>query len=510
LKHGRFGNIVESAPDWTISRNRFWASPLPIWKCQKCQKIEVLGSVSELKEKTGGAPDDLHRPYIDEYSWKCNCGGEMRRVPEVVDCWVESGSMPFAEYHYPFENKQEFEKRAPGDFIAEYIAQTRTWFYYMHAMGVLLFDRLAFKNVVSTGTVLAADGRKISKSRGNYTDPLHLIAMYGADAMRFNLMSSPVMQAEDIRFRDEDVRDAHNRVVQMLWNCYKFFELYKSEYDGKTKWEGSTHPLDLWVLARLSELEEGTTKAFDAYDMPEGCRLIKEFIDDYSTWYVRRSRERAKGDDVQDKQFTLATQRHVLFHLARIVAPVMPFIAESLYEGLGGREESVHLESWPEPEEPGFLERLFGRNASEPRILHAMALVRKTVSRALEARDKSGIRVRQPLSKLEVSAVDFETLPMQAELLSIIADEVNVKNVSISAGVNAGEVALDTSITDQLWEEGLVREAIREVQAFRKESGLKPGENATYKAAFSADQRAVVEKNLDIIQRTTHTTIEFN
>jgi isoleucyl-tRNA synthetase len=508
LKHGRFGNIVESAPDWTISRNRFWASPLPIWKCQKCQKIEVLGSISELKEKAGGAPDDLHRPYIDGYSWKCECGGEMKRIPEVVDCWVESGSMPFAEYHYPFENKHEFEKRAPGDFIAEYIAQTRTWFYYMHAMGVLLFDRLAFKNVVTTGTVLAADGQKISKSKGNYTDPLHLIEQYGADAMRFNLMASPVMRAEDMRFRDEDVRDAHNRVVQMMWNCYNFFALYKSEYEETTKAMESTHPLDLWVLASLAKLEADVTKSFDSYDMPDGCRMIKEFIDDYSTWYVRRSRERTKSDG-KDKQFTLATQQEVLNRLARVIAPIMPFVAESLYKSTGGGEESVHLERWPEHEKVGFVERIFRKQPDEPRILHAMKLVRSTVSRALEARDKTGIRVRQPLAKLEVAATDFETLPMQEELLAIIADEVNVKKVVSSAGINSGEVALDTTLTDELREEGLVRETIREIQAYRKENGLKPEESAVYKADFAPEQRAVVEKNLDSIQKTTRTVIEF-
>jgi isoleucyl-tRNA synthetase len=507
LKHGRFGNIVESAPDWTISRNRFWASPLPIWKCQKCQKIEVVGSVAELKEKAGGAPDDLHRPYIDDYSWKCSCGGEMKRIPEVVDCWVESGSMPFAEYHYPFENKAEFEKRAPGDFIAEYIAQTRTWFYYMHAMGVLLFDRLAFKNVVSTGTVLAADGQKISKSKGNYTDPLHLIEQYGADAMRFNLMASPVMQAEDIRFRDEDVRDAHNRVIQMVWNCYKFLDLYKAEYDGTTTAAQSKHPLDLWILARLTQLEQEVTKAFDAYNMPEGCRAIKEFIDDYSTWYVRRSRERAKGDGA-DKQYTLATQQEVLQRLARLMAPVTPFIAESLYKGVGGGKESVHLETWPEHEKLGFLERFFRKTPDEPRILHAMKLVRSTVSRALEARDKAGIRVRQPLSKLEVAATDFETLPMQSELLSIIADEVNVKQVLVSSGVNSGEVALDTTLTDELREEGLVRETIREIQSFRKEQKLRPGEEATYRMP-SSEHRALIEKHLEHIQKETTTKIEF-
>ena len=508
LKHGRFGNIVESAPDWTISRNRFWASPLPIWKCQKCRKIEVIGSVAELKEKAGNAPDDLHRPYIDEYTWKCDCDGEMRRVPEVVDCWVESGSMPFAEYHYPFENKAEFEKRAPGDFIAEYIAQTRTWFYYMHAMGVLLFDRIAYKNVVSTGTVLAADGQKISKSKGNYTDPLHLIEMYGADAMRFNLMASPVMRAEDVRFRDEDVRDAHNRVIQLLWNCCKFYELYKAQYNGTTDAANSTHPLDLWILARLAELEVAVTTSFDAYDLPDGCRAIKEFIDEYSTWYVRRSRERVKSDDEKDRQYTLATQRHVLLSLALLMAPIMPFLAESIYKLCDGTKESVHLEAWKEQEKQGMFARIFRKKPDQPRILHAMKLVRAAVSRALEARDKAGIRVRQPLSKLEVAASDFAGIAMADELLKIIAEEINVKRVVISSGVNGGEVALDLTLTDELREEGLVRETIREIQSFRKEQKLQPGEHAVYKMP-PTENRAILERNLASIEKETNTKVEF-
>jgi isoleucyl-tRNA synthetase len=333
---------------------------------------------------------DLHRPYTDSLVLLGESGEEYERIPEVVDCWVESGAMPFAEYHYPFENAQEFEKRAPGDFIAEYIAQTRTWFYYMHAMGVLLFDRLAFRNVISTGTILAADGSKMSKSKGNYTDPLVVMDRYGADALRFHLMGSVVMQAEDLNFRDEDVRDANNRVVGMFWNCFKFFELYQNEYDGKTRADESVHLLDRWVRARLDETVREVTHAMDACDMPRACRALRPFIDDYSTWYVRRSRERVKGEDVRDKQCSLATQKEVLITLAKLLAPLTPFLSDMVYRGVGGVRESVHLEEWPRARTRGFFEKLFGRNDDSERISQ-MAKARALVSQALEARDKAGI-----------------------------------------------------------------------------------------------------------------------
>src|SRR3989344_3319477 len=276
---------------------------------------------------------DLHRPYTDSIVLVDEEGKEYERIKEVVDCWVESGCMPFAEYHYPFENKEEFEKRAPGDFIAEYIAQTRTWFYYLHAIGVILFDRLTFRNVVTTGTIVAADGSKMSKSKGNYTGPLELIALYGADALRLYLMSSPVMQAEDLRFRDEDVRDAHNRVIGILWNSYKFFELYSHEFDGSAEARKSAHVLDRWILARLDETIEEMTDAMESYDTPRACRAIRAFVDDYSTWYVRRSRERVKSE-WHEKQFALATQREVLLTFSKLIAPIMPFLAESIYRGI--------------------------------------------------------------------------------------------------------------------------------------------------------------------------------
>ncbi|MBI2049099.1 MAG: class I tRNA ligase family protein, partial [Parcubacteria group bacterium] len=373
-------------------------------------------------------------------------------------------------------HKDEFEKRAPADFIAEYIAQTRTWFYYMHAMGVLLFDRRAFKNVVSTGTILAADGSKISKSKGNYTDPLALMDRYGADALRFHLMGSAVMQAEDIIFRDEDVRDANNRFIGMLWNCYQFFELYKSEYDGKTRGEESPHILDRWIRARLNETIRNVTKAMDDFTTPSATRALRAFVEDYSTWYVRRSRGRMKGGDDTDKQYALATERSVLTTLAKLSAPLTPFLAEAVYQGVGaGVKESVHLEDWPMPERQGFFSRFLFRRA-DSRLLHEMALARALVSKALEARAKAGIKVRQPLALLKIRNPKSE-IRNNGELAQLIKEEVNVKEVVFGAEIE-DDVALDTEITPELKKEGQVRELIRAIQGLRKQNNLTPDEEA--------------------------------
>jgi isoleucyl-tRNA synthetase len=413
---------------------------------------------------------DLHRPYTDSLILRDAAGKEYERIPEVIDCWVESGSMAFAQWHYPFEHKKDFEKGAPGDFIAEYIAQTRTWFYYMHALGALLFDRRAFKNVVSTGTVLAANGDKISKSKRNYTDPLSLLDQYGADSFRFYLMSSPVMQAEDVKFRDEDVREVHNRVVRMFWNCYQFYELYASEYDKKTKAATSKNVLDRWILALLSKLIADATVSYDAYDLPQVCREIESFVDAYSTWYVRRSRERVKspseradsaraGDDKKDKHCALATQREVLLTVSKIIAPIMPFMAESVYQGVMKKETSVHLAEWPKA------------GTVNTSLIDLMAETRRVVSSALELRAKAAIKVRQPLQELVIPDSSSLAHEAQKEFRELIRDEVNVKE--IVAG-QSEEVVLDTTITEDLRREGLIRDLIRDIQDKRKELRLAP------------------------------------
>lgn len=435
---------------------------------------------------------DLHRPYIDEIQLEVK-GRIYERIPEVLDCWVESGAMPFASAEYPRKKKVVNPRRLfglmpkgyPADFIAEYIAQTRTWFYYMHVMGVALFKKSSFKAVVSTGTVLAADGSKMSKSKGNYTDPLNLLHQFGADALRFYLMGSVVMSGEDLNFRDEDVREAHNRVVQMFWNCYKFFELYKDEYQGQHKTEESTHVLDLWMRSRIALAVAKVTESLDAFDTPNACKALRAAIDDYSTWYVRRSRDRTRGDDINDKQFALAVQKESLLTFSKLAAPLMPFVAESVYKAIGGELESVHLESWPE------------QQSFDQDLLNDMEHVRELASRGLEARERVGIRVRQPLSVLTV-----KSLPASEGLRAILADEVNVKEVRENSALE-GEAELDVTLTSELKEEGMLRDIMRRIQEWRKQSGLAITDRPAYTLSVSAEEKPVAEKYIAQIGKET-------
>jgi isoleucyl-tRNA synthetase len=409
---------------------------------------------------------DYHLPYIDNVKLEDEKGEALTRISEVVDCWVESGAMPFAEYHYPFENQKEFEKRTPGDFVSEYIGQTRAWFYYLHAVGVEIFDRLAFRNVITTGNILAADGAKLSKSKGNYTDPYLLFDRYGADAFRYYLMSSVVMQAEDLTFRDEEVKEAHARVVNMLRNILAFYVLYKEEAGPAN--DTSTQLLDRWILARLHSVIKTATESFDTYDVPHATRPMREFIDDFSTWYVRRSRERIKSVDEADKKNALATLRYVLKEFAKAVAPVMPFIAEEIFQEV--REdtdrESVHLAEWPEVKDQFSITNLFTPNKNSELIVE-MAHVRSLASEALQLRQAAGIKVRQPLSSLTIA----DTL--SDELATILAEEVNVKKVIVGK-----ELALDTVLTPELIKEGDERELARAVAEARKEQGFSPKDKA--------------------------------
>ena len=406
---------------------------------------------------------DFHLPYIDRVEVQSDAGETLTRVSEVVDCWVESGSMPFAEYHYPFENVDTFKKRSPGDFISEYIGQTRAWFYYLHAIGVELFDRAAVRNIVTTGTILAADGEKLSKSKGNYTDPYVLFDRYGADAFRYYLMASVIMQAEDLLFRDEEVREAQMRVVNILRNVGAFYALFSAgggKDDTVAASDGSIHALDRWIVARLREVVTVSTGAFDRYDVPRAVRPMREFIDDLSTWYLRRSRDRIRGADRAGSADALATLRHILKEFSKVIAPVMPFIAEELF--LLAREaddpESVHLAAWPETRR-----RWFGKR-KDARLVADMARVRELASEAHELRQKAGIKVRQPLASLGVSD------RLSPELAQILAEEVNVKRVL----AGAASVELDTVLTPELIIEGDEREMARAVADARKSEDFSP------------------------------------
>ena len=404
---------------------------------------------------------DMHRPYIDELPILCSCGGKMKRVEYVFDCWFESGSMPYAQFHYPFENKELFEKNFPADFIAEGIDQTRGWFYSMLNLSVGLFGKTPFKQVMVNGMVLAEDGQKMSKRLKNYPDPWDILNTYGADAMRYYLLASPVVHAEDTAFSEKGVDEVVKKVIGRMMNVLSFYELYR-EREVVTK-KVSTHPLDRWILARLAELQHEMTGAFDRYELERAVKPIGLFVDDLSTWYIRRSRDRFKSDDEKEYVPALHTTHLLLLEFSKLLAPVMPFLAEHIYSRLNGGKESVHLENWPIFNEPNYAD------------LASMAEVRRVVSLALEARAKAGLKVRQPLAKLFVKST---MLVGKKELSEIILDEVNVKEVVVEPTKGDSTIELDTVLTDELRREGVFRDFVRALMSARKEAGLTPGDKA--------------------------------
>src|ERR1035437_337628 len=410
MKEGRFGKWLEGARDWSISRQRFWASAIPMWRCETCKKIRVFGGVAELEEASGKTVPDLHKHIVDEITVPCECGGVMHRIPDVLDTWFDSGSMPYGEKHYPFEAKEQFDAQFPAQFIAEGTDQTRAWFYYLHVLGGALFEKNAFQNVIVNGIVLAEDGKKQSKRLKNYPDPLEVVEKYGADAMRLYLLMSPVVQAEDLAFSESGVDEVAKKNIGRLSNVLAFYKLYGNETKRATT---STNVLDKWILARLAQLLKETTDGYEQYRLDVATRPIALFIDDLYAWYVRRSRDRFKEEST-DKKDALATLRYVLHTLSIIIAPAMPFIAEEVFLGVReeGDPESVHLADWPEI-----------RDVPDTEILTAMAQVRALISEALMLRQKAGIKVRQPLASLTV----LEEVP--EDLKIFIFDEINVKNI---------------------------------------------------------------------------------
>jgi len=392
MRDGRFGNWLENARDWAISRSRFWGAPLPVWDCEKCGKQAVFGSRKEIAVVAKKSDEffkdfDLHLPNIDTIKIECPCGGEMKRVPYVFDCWFESGSMPYAQFHYPFENQELFKRNYPADFIAEGLDQTRGWFYNMLVLGVALFEQAPFKNVIVNGLVLAEDGKKMSKSLNNYPDPKGVIDKYGADSLRYYLLSSPIVHAEYLSFSEKGVDEVLKKIEMRLLNVLTFYETFK---DDDAKDLNSEDVLDKWMLARLKELASEETKGLETYELDRAYRPINGFIDDLSTWYLRRSRDRFKSDNEKERNEAQATTKKVLFETSKLLAPVMPFLAEQVYQAIGGKEKSVHLESWTSNES-------FVLTKDEEEILKDMTEVRGVVSLALEARVKAGIKVRQPL-----------------------------------------------------------------------------------------------------------------
>ncbi len=475
LKHGRFANNIEQAPDWNLSRDRFWATAMPVWKGDN-GTVKVVGSYKELEELSGKTLEDYHRPWVDEIEFDIE-GEHFKRIEKVLDCWFESGSMPFAELHYPFENKEKFEANYPADFIVEYVGQVRAWFYYVHAVNTALAEigafgekakkgaKNAYKNVITTGTLAGNDGRKMSKSLGNYTDPNELMDKYSADALRFLLLGSPVLSGEDFALLDKDVSDT-SRKLAMIWNVYDFFTTYaevegldSKDFEDKTLEKTDQvlgNPLDNWIISRIYQLRNEITTGMEEYNIPKALEGVLPFVDDMSNWFVRRSRRRfSKNDDPTDKKQAFSTLYFVLTYLAQLLAPFTPFLAEELHQKMTGGSGSVHLKNWP------------SAGSIDNEVLDNMSRTRQIITDALAFRMQKSetedqIKIRQPLSKLTYDGDKLDSFYEQ-----IIADEVNVKIVE-----NGKSFTLDKTITPELKLEGEAREIIRAVQSARKHAGL--------------------------------------
>jgi isoleucyl-tRNA synthetase len=565
VRDGSFGKWLANARDWSISRNRFWGSPIPVWKSDDpaYPRVDVYGSFSELERDFGVKVTDLHRPYVDELT-RPNPDdptgrATMRRVPEVLDCWFESGSMPFAQMHYPFENKDWFEHHYPGDFIVEYQPQVRGWFYTMHVLATALFDRPAFRSSVVHGILLGADGRKMSKSLRNYPDVYEMFDLHGSDAVRWAFMSSPVLRGGDAIVSEPVIRDAVRQALNPLWNVWYFFTLYANA-DGyqASRRTDSAHLLDRYALAKLRVLVAQVTESLDAYDISVACGAVRSYLDALTNWYVRRSRDRFWQGD-RDAFDTLYT---VLETLTRVMAPLAPMVADTVYRGLTG-ERSVHLTDWPAADDL----------PADADLVAAMDAVRDVSSAALSLRKAAGLRVRLPLRTLTVAVPGADRL---APFTALLADEVNVKDVALtdrlegycervlglvpralgprlgrdvqrvikavkagdwsvdgdtvtaggvelrdgeyelkmvaadqehSAPLPGGEgvVVLDTEVTPELAAEGLARDVVRVVQTARREAGLEVSDRIRLTLDAPAEVSDAVRPHLDFVQAETLT-----
>ena len=568
LKHGRFAKNIEQAPDWNLSRDRFWATAMPVWKGDR-GTVRVVGSYAELKELSGAELDDYHRPWVDDITFTID-GETFTRIDKVLDCWFESGSMPFAQLHYPFENQAKFEQNYPADFIVEYIGQVRAWFYYVHAVNAALAEigafgeagaqhKNAYSNVITTGVVAGNDGRKMSKSLGNFTDPNELMDKFSADSLRFLLLSSPLLNGEDFALHDKDVGDVARKLA-MIWNMYDFFTMYAEvdeftfPYDtassdaflvhritntahsdtpeslSRPGTENSfqisvdidklSNPLDIWIISRLHELVAEVEKQMDAYNIPDALSPILPFLDDASNWYVRRSRRRfwrsskgaAGAEDDGDKSDAYRTLHYVLVRLSHLLAPFTPFLAEELYHNLTGDDESIHLKDW------------LPAGAVDEQVLADMARTRELINTGLSLRMKQdehqvSVKVRQPLQCAAYAGAKLAEYYEQ-----IMAEELNVKEIrwvknldehladdDATDGVIKPEswVEIDKTITPELKREGLMREVIRHVQSARKKAGLQVDDRIVLHLATNDEQlRQALTEYADTIASETLATMK--
>lgn len=482
LKHGRFGKGLETAPDWNISRSRYWGTPMPIWLSEDGKKLRVIGSRDELKKwavdpKSVGDLEDIHREFVDHIEvWvddKKTIKGH--RIPEVFDCWVESGSMPYASVAYPFQNKKKFEAAYPAQFITEYIAQTRAWFYTLHVMSVAIFGTHSFENALTTGNIQAEDGQKMSKSKKNYPDPEPLFEKYGVDAMRFYLMSSSVMRADNTNFSEQGVKETYQKLINILWNTFTFYKLYAGDIEPNSELPDKfDNVLDRWIVSRTHTLIKQVGESLDDYNTIVACRLIQDFATDLSTWYLRRSRDR-----IRDGGECVAVFGWVLDQLIHVLAPITPFITEYIYQNLHDAKSSIHLDAWPEYDE----------SRIDTNLEAEMQVARKIVENLHSLRQKSSLKIRQPLSAWSLNEKASQWMANKLELQEVIAEETNIKNFELQAKdleqpietdielsgsdiLSTITVYLDTAVTNDLKAEGQARELVRQIQGARKKADV--------------------------------------
>ncbi|HSW85130.1 MAG TPA: isoleucine--tRNA ligase [Candidatus Saccharimonadales bacterium] len=523
IQTGRFGKWLENARDWAISRNRFWGAPLPIWVTDDGE-VTVIGSLDQLRKRAvkPSLIKDLHRPYIDEVDIKTDSGKIARRIPEVFDVWFESGAMPYAQDHYPFENKQSWEERFPADFIAEAIDQTRGWFYTLHVLASALFDKPAFKNVISSGWIVAADGEKLSKRRKNYAPMDEIFDQFGVDSLRYFMCTSPLVNGEDTRFSTDFLRDVQRKIFMTLHSTFNFYLLY-ADIDNFQPSEGLSEPhsdniLDQWMLARLNEAIDHVTAALEEYRLDRATRPLSDLIDDLSNWYVRRSRRRFwKSQNDNDKKAAYETLRFTLLRICQLMAPVAPFLPDYIWQNLtkdSKLPESVHLSNWPEA------------GQVDKKLILEMAYIRAIINEGLSQRAAAGIKVRQPLAKLSFGIDNTRSQNYQA-YTDIIKNEMNVKAVEYhdldktykermakpmdqSAAIAISqplEVKLDTKLTDELKREGLMREIIRRVQEARKQAGLEVDDRIDLSLQSDNKDIQAILKNNDLTETIYQETL---
>ena len=506
IKHGRFGQWLDDIKDWTISRKRYWGTPLPIWKCPKCGHYEVIGSLEELKEKAVDpslvpprnekGEIDLHRPYVDKIKIKCSqCGAEMERVDDVLDCWFDSGSMPYAQWHWPFAQSANRDQAVqdliktipfPADFICEAVDQTRGWFYTLLAISTILGVEPAYKNVISLGLILDAKGEKMSKSKGNTVNPMEIIDKYGVDSLRwyFYTMNPP---GEEKRFSEKDLLSSQRRFLNVLWNIFHFYETYADKQSQEIK---SLSVLDKWLLADWQITKEKITESLDKYDIQGAGRTLEDFVDGFSRWYLRRSRSVFQKQEYQQQRVaSSAVLRLVLREVSLILAPFCPFFSEMTWRAIRNDKDevSVHLADWPK----------VNLSYKNEELLKQMDIVRNIATEALRLRQEKGVKIRQPLSELKIKK---SSTSLDSSLLDLLKEEINVKNITFQEKV-ASEIELDTQITPALQKEGDLREFKHSIQMLRRKIGLIPSDSITLHIQANDYWKQLIQESEGLIKR---------